>query len=203
MTETTLLVDVFKALAHESRLKILGLLAEQEYSVADLARLLDLRDPTVSHHLSKLHELDLVTMRQEGTTHYYRLNNATLERLRKDFLSPASVASYAAATESNDADSRVLRAFVDGERLKDIPASFKKRVVVLRWLADKFEMGREYAEKEVNAIIKQHHPDASTLRREFIMNKFMSRDQGVYWRVPAEETEAHLQTLMQGSRAED
>jgi DNA-binding transcriptional ArsR family regulator len=203
MTETTLLVDVFKALAHESRLKILGLLAEQEYSVADLARLLDLRDPTVSHHLSKLHELELVTMRQEGTTHYYRLNNETLERLRKDFLSPASVASYAAATENNDADSRVLRAFVDGERLKDIPASFKKRVVVLRWLAEKFEMGREYEEKEVNAIIKQHHPDASTLRREFIMNKFMSRDHGVYWRVPVEETEAHLQTLMQGSRAED
>jgi hypothetical protein len=75
--------------------------------------------------------------------------------------------------------------------------------VVLRWLADKFEMGVEYPEKELNAIIKRHHEDASTLRREFIMNKFMSRDHGVYWRLPAEETEAHLQTLMQSSRAED
>lgn len=203
MTNPALLVDVFKALAHESRLKILGLLAEQEYSVSDLARLLDLRDPTISHHLSKLHELDLVTMRQDGTTHYYRLNNAALERLRKDVLSPGAVAAYADEPESPTWDERVLRAFVDGDRLKDIPASFKKRVVVLRWLADKFEMGVEYPEKELNAIIKRHHEDASTLRREFIMNKFMSRDHGVYWRLPADETEAHLQTLMQSSRAED
>ena len=203
MTTPAILLDVFKALAHESRLKILGLLAEQEYSVSDLARLLDLRDPTISHHLGKLHELDLVTMRQDGTTHYYRLNNAALERLRKDLLSPSTVAAYADEPQSQSWDDRVLRAFVDGERLKEIPAGFKKRLVILKWLAEKFEMGVEYPEKEVNAILKRHHEDASTLRREFIMNKFMSRDHGVYWRLPAEETEAHIQALMQTNRAAD
>lgn len=200
MADTSLLVDVFKALAHESRLKILGLLAEQEYSVSDLARLLDLRDPTVSHHLSKLHELNLVTMRQEGTTHFYRLNNTALEQLRKDVLSPDNVAAFADEPDNPTWDERVLRAFVDGERLKEIPASYKKRLVVLRWLADKFERGTRYAEKDVNAIIKQHHEDASTLRREFIMNRFMARDQGVYWRLPAEETEAHIQALLTSDR---
>jgi len=203
MSNPALLVDVFKALAHESRLKILGLLAEQEYSVSDLARLLDLRDSTISHHLGKLLELDLVTMRQEGTSHYYRLNNAALERLRKDVLSPDAVAAYADEPQSQNWDDRVLRAFVDGERLKEIPASFKKRLVILKWLAEKFETGVEYPEKEVNATLKRHHADVATLRREFIMNKFMSRDHGVYWRLPAEETEAHLQALMQTNRAGD
>lgn len=193
--DTSLLVDVFKALAHESRLKILGLLAEQEYSVNDLARLLDLRDPTISHHLSKLHDLNLVTMRQDGTTHYYRMNSTALEELRKTLLSPENVAAFA---DEPSIDDRVLRAFVDGERLKDIPSNYKKKLVVLRWLADKFEHGVEYSEKEVNAIIKRHHADASTLRREFIMNKFMARDHGVYWRLPAEETEAQIQALLKG-----
>jgi DNA-binding transcriptional ArsR family regulator len=197
MKNTTLLVDIFKALAHESRLKILGLLAEeQEYSVSDLARLLDLRDPTVSHHLGKLHDLNLVSMRQDGTTHYYRLNTAALEQLQKTILSPENVAAFADEPDNPTWDERVLRAFVDGDRLKEIPANFKKRLVVLRWLADKFEYGVRYAEKDVNAIIRRHHEDASTLRREFIMNKFMSRDQGVYWRLPAEETEAHIQALL-------
>ena len=47
------LVHFLKTLAHESRLKLLGLLAEREYSVGELAELLDLKEPTVSHHLAK------------------------------------------------------------------------------------------------------------------------------------------------------
>jgi DNA-binding MarR family transcriptional regulator len=50
------LVTFFKALADKNRLKIVGLLAEKAYSVEELSELLQLKPPTVSHHLAKLVE---------------------------------------------------------------------------------------------------------------------------------------------------
>ncbi len=57
------LLRFFKALADESRLKIIGILASQECSVEELAVLLELKEPTISHHLTKLKQLELVRMR--------------------------------------------------------------------------------------------------------------------------------------------
>ena len=51
------LLAFFKAMANESRLKIVGLLAERERSGQELAELLGLKEPTVSHHLSVLKAL--------------------------------------------------------------------------------------------------------------------------------------------------
>jgi DNA-binding transcriptional ArsR family regulator len=67
----------FKALAEESRLKMVGILANHESSVEELAVLLQRRKPTVSHHLDKLKELNLVSMRPEGNIHLYQLNSET------------------------------------------------------------------------------------------------------------------------------
>jgi DNA-binding transcriptional ArsR family regulator len=60
------LVAFFKALADANRLKIVGLLAQRPYSGEELAALLDLKPSTVSHHLSKLAEVGLVSARAQG-----------------------------------------------------------------------------------------------------------------------------------------
>jgi len=65
--------DFLKALAHESRLMILCLLAEGEKSVSELEKILLLRQPTVSQQLARLRADDLVSARREGKTVYYRL----------------------------------------------------------------------------------------------------------------------------------
>lgn len=62
-----------KALAHESRLVILCVLAEGEKSVTELEELLDLRQPTVSQQLARLRMDDLVKTRRDGKTVFYRL----------------------------------------------------------------------------------------------------------------------------------
>jgi DNA-binding transcriptional ArsR family regulator len=62
-----------KALAHESRLKILCLLCESEKSVSELEQMLALRQPTVSQQLARLRTDGLVTTRRDGKTVYYRL----------------------------------------------------------------------------------------------------------------------------------
>ena len=85
-TEITTLVQFFKVLADSTRLHIVGLLAVEERSVEDIATLVDVRAPTVSHHLSKLKKLGLVTVRSEGTTRWYRLDLKNLERLARETL---------------------------------------------------------------------------------------------------------------------
>ena len=62
-----------KALAHESRLMILCILAEGEKSVSELEDLLDLRQPTVSQQLARLRADGLVSTRRDGKAIYYNL----------------------------------------------------------------------------------------------------------------------------------
>lgn len=80
-------------------------------------------------------------------------------------------------------DARVLANFVDaGDRLIRIPAQRKKRLAVLRWLAEEFQPGRRYTEAEVNRIISRRHPDFATLRRYMVDEELMQRRSGIYWR---------------------
>jgi hypothetical protein len=58
---------------------------------------------------------------------------------------------------------------------------------LLKWLVEKFESDRDYSEKEVNTILKRHHEDCATLRREFIGYQLMTRDRDVYRRLPETE----------------
>lgn len=65
--------EFLKALAHESRLMILCILAEGEKSVSELEDILSLRQPTVSQQLARLRGDGLVTTRRDGKTIYYSL----------------------------------------------------------------------------------------------------------------------------------
>ncbi|MEW6045642.1 MAG: metalloregulator ArsR/SmtB family transcription factor [Bacillota bacterium] len=176
------LLRVFKALADESRLKILGILAGGRRNVEELAAMLDLRAPTVSHHLAVLRRAELVGMRPEGTSHVYFLEAETLQRLSREFFSPEAVVSLSPQIEGDAWERKVLRDLFANGRLKEIPASRKKRDVILRWLAGRFTPGVRYREAEVNEIIKRYHPDFATLRRELIMSRLMQRERGLYWR---------------------
>lgn len=180
------LLGFFKALADESRLKIIGILANRDCSVEELAATLELKAPTVSHHLNKLKELGLVEMSPEGNTHVYSLNAEMLRTMNKELVTPETMASLVDDLPSEAWERKVLRDFLDGERLKEIPASRKKRVVILRWLAGKFQVGEHYPEAAVNEVIKRHHPDFATLRRELIGHRFMQRENNVYWRIANE-----------------
>lgn len=186
MGEETLQVvlQFFRALADASRLRILGILAGRECSVEELASLLKVKPPTVSHHLNKLKELGLVRMRAEGTTHLYSLDEEALARLSKDVLTPEKMVSLADNVEGDAFERKVLRDFFEGERLRHIPANLKKKLVILRWLADQFEPGVRYPERQVNELLKRYHEDSAELRRGMIDHRLMRRENGVYWRLP-------------------
>ena len=180
-----MLLNFFKALAHESRLRLLGFVAEREHNVQELAARMALKEPTVSHHLALLKDVGLVNMRQDGTTHWYALEPKTLSKLAKSLLAPAQLAALKGIEEQPSNDEKVLRNYLtpDG-RLKDFPASRKKRRVILVWFTRMFEEGRDYSEAEVNEIIERRHHDRETFRRELVGYKMLARKGGTYWRLP-------------------
>lgn len=74
-------VEIFKALADTSRLRIIWALNRGEMCVCDLAALLGITESAVSHQLRLLRTLRLVSNRREGTVLYYRLNDRHIEQL--------------------------------------------------------------------------------------------------------------------------
>lgn len=178
------LLAFFKAMANESRLRIVGLLAERERSVQELAELLDLKEPTVSHHLGQLKALGLVTARAEGVTHWHALRPEVLTDFSKSLLRREDMAAMAAPAQSWEEKVRATFVQADGSFIH-LPASRRKRWVLLRWLAEtQFEDGRRYPEAEVNEILQRRHWDSATMRREMIGWRMLAREGGVYWRLP-------------------
>jgi hypothetical protein len=186
-TEVASLLRFFKALAHESRLRLLGFVAQRERSVQELAGLLGLTEPTTSHHLALLHQAGLVSLRVEGNLHWYAFEAAKLAPLAKSVLSRQDVARWAgeARTEAPD---RLIQNYLEPDgRLRLIPAARKKRYPVLVWLAGQFDFDRRYREAEVNEILQARYWDSATLRRELVGYKMLARDKGIYWRLPEGE----------------
>lgn len=179
------LVAFFKALADANRLKIVGLLAQQPYSVEQLAAILDLRPSTVSHHLSKLAEAGLVSARAESYYNVYRLEEEALQKTRLLF-SQQDLATVIENVDLDAYDRKVIEDYSlpDG-RLKTIPAQRKKLEAVLRYVVKVFEPGVRYSENQVNETLTRYHEDTATLRRELVGYGLMGREGGggEYWRI--------------------
>jgi len=180
------LVTFFKALADPTRLKIVGLLAQQPYSVEELAALVGLKPSTVSHHLAKLSKVGLVHARTESYYNVYQLNKDALDEKARSLFTDDDLNASIADVNLSAYDQKVVADYTrkDGS-LKTIPAQKKKLEAVLRYVVEGFEKGKRCSEKRVNEILKGYHEDTATLRRELVGFGLMQREGGgeEYWRV--------------------
>lgn len=92
LDEETLFIvsQTFKALSDPTRLRILHLLFNGEYSVNDIAEKLSLLQSTVSHQLRFLKNLRLVKFRREGTSLYYSHDDEHVMSLLKQTIEHAN-----------------------------------------------------------------------------------------------------------------
>lgn len=79
-----LLAETFQALGDASRVRIIWALSKAEQNVGDLARLLDMSQPAVSHHLRTLRNLHLVKVRKIGRTSAYSLDDEHIDHLLRE-----------------------------------------------------------------------------------------------------------------------
>jgi predicted transcriptional regulator len=180
------LVTFFKALADSNRLKIVGLLAEKPYSVEELATLLKLKPPTISHHLAKLVEAGLIKSHTESYYNVYQLDQAALEAKTRTMFSQQELSNVASEVDADAYDNKVVKDYArrDGS-LKTLPSQRKKLEAVLRYVVKAFDMEKRYSEKQVNEILARYHADTATLRRELVGFGLMQREGGggQYWRI--------------------
>jgi len=176
------LVGALKVLADESRLRILGILAAGPRTGGELAELCELRASTVSHHLHRLRELGVVSVRAEGASKVYSLDADALASLQQPLREPSRMAELVPEARAGSFERKVMDAFVDGQHLSKIPSSRKKREVILGWLVLDFPLDEPVSEATVNERIQRHHWDSATLRRELVAGGWMTRDRGWYTR---------------------
>jgi ArsR family transcriptional regulator len=83
LEDAAALAEKFKALADPARVAIVNrLAAADEVCVCDLNAMLELAQPTVSHHLRVLREAGLVESSRRGTWAFYRLVPEAIDELR-------------------------------------------------------------------------------------------------------------------------
>ncbi len=111
------ILDIFKALADEGRLRILRSIDQAELSVAELVQALEMPQSTVSRHLKPMREAGLVESRRDGTSVYY--NRGSLFR--------------------DAAFTQILN-----ERLKEIPVAHRDAAAVERVLELRRNLSRKF-----------------------------------------------------------
>jgi len=180
------LLTFFKALADKNRLKIVGLLAEKSYSVEELSELLQLKPPTVSHHLAKLVEAGLIKSHSESYYNVYQLDQSVLEAKTRTMFSQQELSLVASEVDADAYDKKVIKDYSrrDGS-LKTLPSQRKKLEAILRYVVGAFDVGKRYSEKQVNEILAHYHADTATLRSELVGFRLTKREGGggEYWRV--------------------
>ena len=75
-----------------------------------------------------------------------------------------------------------LRVFLGEDRIETIPAKQSKRRLMLDHIAQAFEPGVRYPERDVSLFLSGLHPDHASLRRYLVDEEFLTRAGGEYWR---------------------
>lgn len=178
------LLRFFQVFSNESRLKLIGYLADGEKSVGELAELVELKEPTVSHHLSEMKSIGLVNVRAEGTMRFYQLNSRALEAMSKDIFARPNLAALVRPKEMSH-DERVLRTWIKDGRITGFPAQEQKIRVLIHWLAQRIDPAQSWTEREFNEWLAQYNDDYAFMRRYLVTLGYMSREDGLYRRLPA------------------
>jgi hypothetical protein len=160
-------------LAEPDRLRVIAALVLGARSRDELAEATGLAPRALATALNRLEDGGLVVENDDG--YVFEIDEL------KEAARSAGRRRSEAEKETSPAD-EVLSRFLKGGRLVSMPAARAKRVAVLNHLAQDFEPGRYYEEREVNRILKRYHDDYATLRRYLVDEGFLSRDAGKYWR---------------------
>ena len=159
-------------LADEDRLRVFAAVALGARTVEDAARTAGLEEAVVQNALPRLVQAGVIEQRDGLRVSKEALRAAARERAPKQ----------RGADDATADEQRVLRNFVVDGRLVRLPARYEQKRVVLGYVARRFEEGRAYDEREVNALLREFHEDTAALRRYLVDWGLLERSGGVYRR---------------------
>lgn len=180
------LVEFHKTMGDPTRLRILSLLSNGPLHGQAIAGKLGLTAPTITHHLKKLRDINVVFERRDKNTIYFNLNHSVVKQHSEALKQLIEGKEINMVEQSEEKQKIIGNFFTKDGKLKTIPAQRKKKLMVFEQLIKGIEKGRKYEEKEINEYILQFHEDYATIRREFIINHYMYRENGIYELNPEE-----------------
>jgi len=168
-------LEALAVLADDDRMKVAAAVVLGRRTTDDIAAATGLTKRRVLEALTRLEAGALVT-HHDGS---WQFDVARLKEIARDArprAEPDDVGDVDRETAS------VLRTFLRGGRLTQIPMQHSKRLIVLDHICRVFDIGVRYSEREVNAFLRAFHPDTAALRRYLVDEGFMTREHNVYWR---------------------
>lgn len=166
-------------LADDDRLRVAAAVVLGARTTDDLLRSTGLEPRRVHRALERLVSGGLVESEGGGTFTVRHETFRDAARAAAEAKPPATTPEQLGATPEQ---AEVLRHFIEDGRLTRVPAARSKRLVVLDFLANSFEPGRVYPERDVNARLGAMHRDYAALRRYLVDEGFLERRDGFYWR---------------------
>lgn len=183
------MLNFVKAMSDPDRLKIIGALSRGPLTASKLSETLALSLREMVNHLAFLEYVGIIIahIAEKKQDEVYELDSVFLERLaRQQF--EGTRPGYTVPPDAEEETRRTLARFLkpDGT-IRQIPNSRsqpEKFRIILNYLISAFETDRNYAEKEVNTIIKRFNDDIAGLRRDLIDSGLLARerDGSKYWR---------------------
>jgi biotin operon repressor len=174
------LVRLFKGLADPTRLRMIAAMVDRARCGQDLAAEVGVSPATVSHHLRVLAEAGLVVETRQPPYSFFQLDLDGLRNAVKAISTPKRVRELVTTAPVDEDTRHVLRAFFDGPRLRALPAQRRKKELVLEEVLRRLPRRREYKEAELDRFIEVTYDDYCTIRREWIMARYMERKDGIY-----------------------
>jgi hypothetical protein len=163
-------------LADADRRRVVAALILGASTADDIAVASDLEERVVVTALNRLSKAGLVE--SVDGRQYFLLEEAFRLAARREAPPPRPSGFPDRPIEER----RILdQAFQDG-RLVRLPSKHSHRLVVLDLLAQRFEPGERYSERQVNATLSELHADTATLRRYLVDVGMLDRSEGFYWR---------------------
>lgn len=173
MTDAYALVAL---LADENRRRVAAALVLGASTVAEVKDATGLGTRAVATALGRLVDGELVVRGDDGSHHLLG------EAFRLAAMAAAPPRTPEPTGDAPADEAKVLRTYFRDGRLARIPAKRAAKLVVLDRLAQEFDVGVRYTERQVNAILRRFHDDVAALRRYLVDEDFLDRASGEYWR---------------------
>jgi hypothetical protein len=166
----------FALLADEVRLRVVAAAVLEPGTTDDIATRSGVTQRQALTALGKLEAGGLVRRDNSGA---WSFDVDELRRIAREARPRAQPDDVGDVDESTGA---VLRTFLRGGRLTQIPTQHSKRLIVLDHICRVFEIGVRYPERDVNALLRIFHDDYAALRRYLVDEGLLARERNVYWR---------------------
>lgn len=162
-------------MAEPARRRVIAALILASGDLDDLVERTGLTAREVVESLDRLSGAGLIETGSDGTI-------ILLEEMFKLAARNGASAAPRPTGEPLDDDGQVLASSIVDGRLVHLPRKRSKRLIVLDRLAQEFEPGRRYNEREVNRMLREFDDDVAALRRYLVDERFLDRGDGTYWR---------------------